>query len=526
MSQITLQTSAGRPIVQPLRTGQCVILLAILALAAGVRFYHLTQSSLWMDEIWSMEISTGRGSLHDHLPVGVVQTHQIDLTNLAGAPPWWKIWTSMNGVTHPPLYHVVLRAWMDLFGNGPAATRVCSAIFSLGAVLVFFDVCRWLHGIRIALIAAAIMALSTGQVDFAQETRSYPMLIFLALCCADCIVRIEYLGPSLGRCIALTGFVVATALTHYFSAGVLIALTIYVCIQWRGKIRRRTLAALVAAGFLILVLWGVEFHRQIQTLPAARPDFLFSDDPNHTHRTLLHLIGLPTELLIGKASAARIPSVLILILGLGVLLVPICRLPWRRDLLLWVLWIFGTLGMLTASDLSRGSIFLEYLRYSILAGPAVYAILASIDWPSRPVLRDAAAFCTLALVAMFALQRFQNDVPTKEDWRQLATTLDSGAAGNDLLVFYGDDPWISPGMWYLGFKYYAPASQRPWLILHEPADGPLLAQLNSRNVIWLIGKHPADDAATILPGWRAIDDPADIQTTAGAVCRLARSANP
>ncbi len=49
---------------------------------------------------------------------------------------------------------------MNLFGNSAGATRGLSAIFSVVAVLVFFDLLRVLQGTKVALFGAAIMALA------------------------------------------------------------------------------------------------------------------------------------------------------------------------------------------------------------------------------------------------------------------------------------------------------------------------------------------------------------------------------
>jgi 4-amino-4-deoxy-L-arabinose transferase-like glycosyltransferase len=189
-------------------------LSVILAAAAFVRFYHIDGPSLWMDEIWSIEMSAGRGSLHDRFPAGIIRYSPQNPTSLADAPHWWKIWSALDGYPHPPLYPILLRWWMDIFGNGPAATRGLSALFDLAAIAVFFDVCRFLHGNRIALLACALMALSIGQIDFAQETRSYALLILLGMCCCDLLVRMQTLGSTSRRWIMLAAAVAATALTH------------------------------------------------------------------------------------------------------------------------------------------------------------------------------------------------------------------------------------------------------------------------------------------------------------------------
>src|SRR5580658_4312834 len=113
---------------------QSVLLFLILAVAAFVRFYRIAAPSLWMDEIWSIEMAMGRGSAHDNLPTDVIRTDQPNFTSPAEAAPWWSILTHLSGVTHPPLYFVVLRWWIDVFGTRSLAVRALSALFSLGEI--------------------------------------------------------------------------------------------------------------------------------------------------------------------------------------------------------------------------------------------------------------------------------------------------------------------------------------------------------------------------------------------------------
>ena len=227
--------TADIPKNPPLLRRHLVILTLIVVAAAYLRFDHIGVPSLWKDETWSIEMATGRGSVHDQLPPNLIRHDQPDLTTLAGAPHWWAICSHLGGVTHPPLYFLVLRWWMDLFGVSAASVRSLSAILSLAAIPVFFDVCRFLHGPRIALFAAAISALAMAQIEFAQEARAYPMLIFFGLCAADSIVRIEYLGPRRRRFASLIIFLVATALTHYLSVGALISMAVYAVIRLRSR---------------------------------------------------------------------------------------------------------------------------------------------------------------------------------------------------------------------------------------------------------------------------------------------------
>jgi uncharacterized membrane protein len=501
-----------------------LILLGLILLAAAFfRLDQITRPSLWMDEIWSIEMAMGHGSVHDHLPHGIIQYDQPELTSLSAAAPWWSICTHLGGVTHPPLYFVVLRWWMDLFGTGALATRSLSAIFSLAAIVVLFDICRRLHGPKIALFAAAISALAIGQLDFAQEARSYPMLIFFGLCCADLVVRIEHLGPSHRRLIALTCCLIATALTHYLSAGAIIALAIYAVIRLSGHARIQTIAAFALSAILILAIWIPMFITQKHTLPSMTPTFL-QEAPglNHPKLTLYRIIGLPTENLLGESRGEALTSKLVLGIFLFTIPLPLIRLIKRRDLLLWVLWTLGTIGFVAAMDLARETTLTGYMRYTILASPAIYAVIAAFDWPRRNFLRDAVAVAAIGVLAVVAIQRTIDGVPPKQDWRSLTDNINHFTAPNDLLVFYNQDPWASSGTWYMGYKYYAPNSHHPWLTLKGRAGAPLLKQLQSRPSLWLIGLYPETRGPALLPGWRP---DAVITTSAGGLCHMI-PANP
>ena len=206
---------------------------------------------------------------------------------------------------------------------------------------------------------------------------------------------------------------VAAALTHYFAAGAIVALALYAAIR---KIRKAAtpFAAAAVGGIL---LWGWEFFRQIRSLPAAEPDFLVSSDLHHSTTAALEMIGLCGQWLVGSAYAAMLPAAVMVILLVVTILWPLVRLPWRKDALLWLLWIGGTALPVAGSDLFHHTTFLEYLRYTILASPAAYALLASIDWPRRAVIRDTMGYCAMALVASFAIVRIHQGPASKEDWR-------------------------------------------------------------------------------------------------------------
>src|SRR5580700_2698814 len=334
-------TPALRPPRPRLSLFHLVVLLFILLCGTFLRFYRISQPSLWKDEIWSIETSMGRGSLNDRLPANFIRTDQPDLTGLAAAAPWCSIWTHVGDITHPPLYFVLLRWWMDLFGTGAAAIRSLSALASIASIPVFFDVCRFLHGNRISLLAAAIMALSLGQVEYAFDARAYALLVLAGLGCIDLLLRIEFFGATKFRLVTLALCCAGATLTHYIVAGPLLGLGAYAIIRLPTRARWSSLTALAAGAILTLIVWVPLLGTQTRTLPSLAATFLREAHvEKHGKLTLYRVIGLPAEFLLGESGgevmARRSPN---LVLGIFLLtmVLPIVRLYWRRDLMLWVL---------------------------------------------------------------------------------------------------------------------------------------------------------------------------------------------
>jgi uncharacterized membrane protein len=504
------------PPPSPIRR-QFFLLILILAVAVFVRFYRIGTPSLWTDELWSIEIAMGHGSVHDAFPDGVVRFDQPIPTNLATAAPWWEIWTHVRVITHPPLYYILLRWWMNLFGNGAAATRSLSVLFSLAGIAVFFDACRLLHGPRTALIASSILTLAISQVDIAQESRSYALLIFQEIAAGDLLIRIALLGATARRLTLLTLLLSAMFLTHYLSAGVLAGLLIVAFIRLCGLDRRKTVAAFAAAAILLLAAWGYGFRDQLRTIPFSDPTYFHEIFPHHIANSFLAIIRLPLQYLCGEDLGLRLP-LWAHILATLVVAILLLRVFWRPDLLLWSVLFTATIVFVAAIDLTRDSTLLQYSRYTILAAPPLCALLATVQWPKR---RSLIPLGILALMAILAIIQVYRPSPPRQDFQQLAATIDSQAMPDELLVFYNQSDWLSPGMWYMGYKYYSPSSNHPWLTLRHPPDAQLLRQLQSRQTLWLIGRTPEIFGPIIFPGWR----PTNIwRTTAGGVCLMRNTA--
>jgi uncharacterized membrane protein len=134
-----------------------------LAIVAGtvLRFAGIGRLSIWFDEGYT-------AWLVSHSPGEILRLVRAD--------------------TAPPLYYLLLRYWIDLFGTSAAALRSLSAVLSVLALIVAVDVARQLLPRPPALAAAAwALALSFFAVWYAQEARAYSLMALRwTACCTTC----------------------------------------------------------------------------------------------------------------------------------------------------------------------------------------------------------------------------------------------------------------------------------------------------------------------------------------------------
>jgi uncharacterized membrane protein len=82
----------------------------------------------------------------------------------------------MQDATHPPLYFFLLRLWRDI-ADGDLSSRLLSVLCSLAAIAFLYDTVSKLNGPTAAMYAALLMAIAVPQIEYAQATRNYTLLL-------------------------------------------------------------------------------------------------------------------------------------------------------------------------------------------------------------------------------------------------------------------------------------------------------------------------------------------------------------
>lgn len=135
-----------------------LLILFSLAIGTFLRFFLLTQNSLWLDEGASLEYSDGS----------------------TAAEVIARIINTEAGDRFQPLYYVVLFYWRGIFGSSEFAVRSLSALLGIATVVTLSATAWQLYGRKHALWTTLFLSLSSYGVYYSQQTRAYTLLLFLA----------------------------------------------------------------------------------------------------------------------------------------------------------------------------------------------------------------------------------------------------------------------------------------------------------------------------------------------------------
>ena len=438
-----------------------MVLLAILAAAAALRVVDLGRTSLWLDEYFSLECSSGWGRSDARAAGSSVPTP--DMTAIASARPWTTVWSAVEAdENHPPLYFIVLRGWRELFGDSAVAVRSLSVLAGVAAVGLIFAVGRESFGFSAGLWSAAVMAFAAPEIQKSREARSYMLLTAVALLAWLMVVRIERRGPATRRFLTLAAAAAAMPLLHYLALPTLLAMVVYVLARVRDDRRREALGALVCGLTCFAAVWLPAAMKQHA---AMLNDTLWLSDPaaSHALATLGRLMTWPVRMLFIPAEAdlgiAALGSVAIFLPALAFFgsrfKATGRRAAGREPLLLAWLWLVCPLLVLLLIDAFTGRRTLNYPRYAVISAPGLYVLLGAMASRIRRVGWVIPA--SAALAGLLSLQ--STFAPSLPDWRPLARFVHSGSAitgrgiRDQAIVFVGSRSQTSGGELLLGTTY-------------------------------------------------------------------------
>jgi uncharacterized membrane protein len=308
---------------------------------------------------------------------------------------------------HPPLYYVLARLVVSVFGDGIGALRALSAAAGIVAIAAMYGLARELYdSAGTATTAAALLAVSPVFVLFSQEAREYSLWSVFVLASSWALLR-ALRSPSVG---AWAAFSVLGALGLYKSfsmAGVMLAQVAFVLVGARehGRVRVLQAAGAMAVSGVLFAPWMWMLWQHFEAFRASMqwasdisiptPELLTTLALNLS-RPLVDFWHQPSDVLAYLAVAGAVGVI-------GVALSSLRDVKGRA--LVWLL-VAVPLLLLLVPDLLFGGIRSISTRYLL---PTLLAVLLAVaHWVERrPVLQVG----LLTLGAMSSLWNGFDDAP-------------------------------------------------------------------------------------------------------------------
>ena len=481
-----------------------VLLALILILASALRIYKADQPLMWMDEIYSLGVSTGQyqGHMDSHFPLDVVVKNPANHSSIKTTEPistTWKYHREFD--VHPPLYHTLLHFWRILFGDSYISVRVLSIGPSILSIVVLFFLGSRIFDKTTGLWAALLMCLATPQIVYAQEVRGYSLLISFGISAALVLIDIEQSGPKLWSAISLVLLSFCLAFTHYFSFGLLVALSIYSLIRLRGKSLACMIGSFAIGAVIFLVIWGPSFWQQFFGESTIRDHYLATrQDPSVAQHCFEFLAGWPERLFLHLPPEylTRPPLLIFLYLLPGVAIF------WKRELLLPWIWAICTAGFVWGMDYRRDTFHFIEIRYTLLAAPAVYMLVAAgLFRDRRYVVYNSILPCILSIFLIFQIPKAY--ISYKESWFELSELIKKNGGPNDVIILphAGTDIQVYwPQIIWTAISYYNYNPGRPMAIPSKPLTNEMMEQIGWGRNAWIL-THVPDFPQSASMDWPA-----------------------
>ena len=231
-----------------------LLLLSILLLGTGLRFWALGAKPLWHDELYTALYSLGKSP--SDIPMAMVYpvTQLRSLLTLDPTRTWLDVVEGLiTQSSHPPLFFLIMHGWLSWLGSSTVQLRAFAAWIGVSGIAAIYGLGRLAFNRSTGILAAALFAVSPFTVYLAQEARHYTLpLLFVVLALGGLIAIIQDLSSRhlvrpwvcFGWCIVNgVGFYV-----HYLFLLATLAQLLSLAgavLKWRRFISRKTLLVLI-----------------------------------------------------------------------------------------------------------------------------------------------------------------------------------------------------------------------------------------------------------------------------------------
>ena len=217
-----MSTSTSATLHKRVSVPATYILLLLLIAGAFLRFFNLTYTGLWLDEIYSMKAVVPGSSISD-----IYEYSKHD---------------------QPPIFFLLLHGWLKLFGYSDFSGRALMCTFGLLGIIAIYFLGREVGGQRVGIFCAFITTLNWFHVGISTEMRFYALLFLLSTLSYLFFLR----ALKTTKIVDLALYAIVTSLTlntHYFGMVLFLSQVIIFILNVIFFERRvQSIAAVIVAG--------------------------------------------------------------------------------------------------------------------------------------------------------------------------------------------------------------------------------------------------------------------------------------
>jgi uncharacterized membrane protein len=432
-----------------------------------LRFYHLGFYDFWYDEVFT--------------------------AGYAKYP-----WVSWN----PPLYWILLHFWVKVFGFSELSLRFPSLVFSFLSCVLLYITGKKLFNERIAIVASIFMGLSPFQVWYAQEARSYSMLLFLSLLSTYLFYKASKRDRN-REWLFFTIFSLAGLYTNYFFIFLILSQFLYFLLfSKKASLKALIYLLLIPLGFLPYL------SRFLSKFFAVWNGF-WVPTPK-----IFSLIWTVENFILGY----NVPFYLYILADIGVVILlvnAILNFKKKEFKQNFLFCLFFFLVPITAAFLFSKMFFSVYLdRGLIFASPYLYLILSfgavSFKKKTPKVFNLALIFFLMAAGIylyyknlMFSSPLRRAGVHPKKPIKPLVSFLDKHTARGDIVAFTNDS--IVPSFFFYSQKKKYNCKFYFFFVPHKAFDSfslkPLITGDAYHIPVWRIKRLKFNNVWIIASNW-------------------------
>ncbi|HEX9093515.1 MAG TPA: glycosyltransferase family 39 protein, partial [Coriobacteriia bacterium] len=254
---------------EPSRAAASWLAFALTLVGAALRLGTLNTRSFWLDETTAVRQASW----------------SIDVM---------LAWMAHN--VHPPLFHTLLHYWIVEFGRSEVVVRIFAVTWGIAAIPLAYWAARALYDRRVALLAAAIVALSPCFIWYAQEARMYTMMLVFALLSTGAMWR----ALDRRRAWWWLPYALATGaglMTQYFFGFLVLGQACYILLGREHRRARPVLgwAASLVVASLPLLWWLPKVFAHPELLRGATGAFNYGGTPPAVGVHFNELILVPVQ---------------------------------------------------------------------------------------------------------------------------------------------------------------------------------------------------------------------------------------